>query len=195
MNGQQSGTGCIVRGVAFGLTLLAVGGCDRAVSREQLTKEVLQKDSEFSWVLDRHRALVNRIETYERELALKRSTVEQNIAQMRKDLVASTENVQGRIAEVKKQMEPEVERLGLALSLANEELRVRQFQRASLGRSIAQLRKAGKSAQTAWTEAERARGQEKIDEMLRDAKRIDHEIASLKAHMRLLKIKLLLIRF
>jgi len=186
----------LVRGaMLWWATLACVAGCDHVMSREQLAKEVVQGDPEFQWVLDKHRALVNRIETYERELALKRSTVEQNIAQMRKDLAASTTNVKTRIAEVKKQVDPDRQRLELALSMAGEELRVKRFQRASLGRSITQLRKASKGSQAGWTEAERARQQEKVNEMLQDAKRIDHEIAALKAHMRLLKIKTLLLQF
>ena len=177
------------------LILLGAGGCDRALNREQLVKEALSGDQEFQVVLDKHHILVKRIETYERELALKRSTVEQNIAQMRKDLATSTKHVQSRVAEVKRQMEPDRQRLELALSTANEELRIKRFQRASLGRLIAQLRKASQSVKTVWTEAERGRQQQKLDEMAQDATRIDHEIASLKAHMRLLKIKRLLIQF
>ena len=177
------------------LILLGVGGCDRVLNRAQLAKEVAQGDPEFQWVLDKRHTLVKRIEIYERELALKRSTIEQNIAQMRKDLAASTTNVKARVAEVQKQLDPDRQRLELALSMATEELRVKQFQRASLGRSIAQLRKASKGGQTGWTDAERARGQGQINEMLQDAQRIDHEIASLTAHMRLLKLKLLLIQF
>jgi len=185
----------VVRGAMLWATLACVGGCDRALNPEQLAKEVVNGDPEFQWVLDKHHTLAKRIETYERELALKRSTIEQNIVQMRKDLAASTTNVKARVAEVKKQLDPDRQRLELALSMATEELRVKRFQRASLGRSIAQLRKASKGGQTGWTDAERARGQGQVNEMLQDAQRIDHEIASLQAHMRLLKIKLLLIQF
>jgi uncharacterized protein YdcH (DUF465 family) len=185
----------VVRGLVLVLILAGGAGCDRIASREQLAKQVLKEDPEFEWVLDTHRALTNRIKTYERELALKRSAVEQNIAQMRMDLAASTASVKHRIEEVKKQLDPDRQRMELALLAAVEELRVKRFQRASLGRSIAQLRKASRGDQTRWTDAERAGQQEQLREMVQDAQRLDHEIASLKAHMRLLKIKLLLIRF
>ena len=184
-----------LRGTMLWAILACVAGCDRVMSREQLAKEVTKGDPEFEWVLDKHRALVNRIETYQRELALKRSTIEQNIAQMREGLGTSTTNVKARIAEAKKQIDPDRQRLELALSMAGEELRAKRFQRASLGRSIGQLRKASKGSQAGWTEAERASQQETVNEMLQDATRIDHEIAALKTHMRLLKIKTLLLQF
>ena len=173
----------------------AASGCDQLANREQLAAETIKQDPEFRLVLDKHRALVNRIETYARELALKRSTIEQNITQMRKDLATSSSTVKSRIADVRKQMEPERQRLELALSMAGEELRVKRFQRASLGRSLAQLRKAAKGSSSAFPEAERARQQEKLNEMLRDAQRLDQEIAALKTHMQRLKVKVLLIQF
>ena len=184
-----------VSGSLIACVLIGSAGCGQVIGRQQLTKEVLAKDPEFETVLGKYRNLTNRIETYQRELALKRSTVEQNIAQMRKDLAASTANVKTRIAEVQKQIEPDRQRLQLALSMAEEELRVKRFQRASLGRSMAQLRKASTQSQGTWSDDERKRQDQKIAEMLHDAKRIDQEITSLKTHMRLLKIKMLLLQF
>ncbi|MBI1991745.1 MAG: hypothetical protein HYS71_00700, partial [Candidatus Omnitrophica bacterium] len=109
--------------------------------------------------------------------------------------VTATSNVKGKVAEVKRQMEPERRRLQLELSMANEELYAKRFQRASLGRSIAQLRKAEKTVQAAGTEQARARRQNaQLDELQRDAHRLDQEIAVIKGHLRLLKIKILLIR-
>ena len=173
--------------------LLWTTGCS-PVNREELTNEVLTADPTFASVLDKHRELANRIETYERELALKRGTVEQTIAQMRKDLAASAATVRNKTAETKKRMEPDRERVERALSLAGEELRAKQIQRASLGRSMSQLRKALHNARAVWTEAERSRQEAQIDEMRRDDARLDQEMAAMKAHMRLLKIKLLLIK-
>ncbi|MBI3082958.1 MAG: hypothetical protein HYY90_01115 [Candidatus Omnitrophica bacterium] len=185
----------MVRAWTWILTLLVLAGCSRPLNREQLAKEVVKGDPDFAWVLDKAQALSNRIATYERELALKRSTVERNIAQLRKDLVTATSNVKGKVAEVKRQMEPERRRLQLELSMANEELYAKRFQRASLGRSIAQLRKAEKTVQAAGTEQARARRQNaQLDELQRDAHRLDQEIAVIKGHLRLLKIKILLIR-
>ena len=181
------------------LTLLlfligSLAGCGAPAHREQLTKEVLKTDPDFSSVLDKHRELANRIETYNQELALKRSTVERSIAQLRKDVVTAETNVKGKIAETKKRIEPDEERLQLALSMANEELRTKRVQRASLGRSIAKLKKAMKSASSVWTAEERAHQERQVQEMLRDAARLDQEMAALNAHVRLLKIKLLLIQ-
>ena len=174
---------------------LLVSGCERAANREQLTKDVLKADPEFKWVLEKHRQLLNRIETYERELALKESTVEENIAQLRKDLATATTNVQQKVAEVRKQMDPEREKLQVALAMADEELRLKRFQRASLGRSLSQLKKALKNPKAGWSPEERARNDTQVRDMLADAQRFDQELEGLKRHMRLLKTKSLLLRF
>jgi hypothetical protein len=175
--------------------LLVVGMASCApANREDLVKEVLKADPEFSSVLEKQRELTSRIQTYERELALKRSTIERSIAQLRKDLATAAASTRAKTAEVKKRMEPDRQRLTLALSMSSEELRAKRIQRAGLGRSIAQLRKALNSKDAAWTEQERARQQAQLDEMLQDAARLDQEMAGLKQNVRLLKIKLLLIK-
>lgn len=178
------------------LSVLALlhAGCGPPVNRAQLVQEALKADPDFSWTLTRHRTLANRIETYERELALKRDTIEQNIAQLRKDLSTASENVKRKIAEVKRQIEPDRKRLELALTSANEQLRGMRFQRASIGRSIVQWRKADKANQAGWTPAERTQQRLRLTDMLHDAERLDQELNALKAHVRLLKIKLLLIK-
>ena len=174
--------------------LLALPGCGKPANREQLVQQVLKADPSFGTVLEKHRDLSNKIDTFERELALKRSTVQHSIDQLRKDLAGSTAVVAGKIADAKKRIAPEQERLTLSLSMAAEELRAKRMQRASLGRSISQLKKAVRSAGTAWSADELGRQQAQIDEMLKDAARMDQEMASLKEHVRLLKIKLLLIK-
>ena len=177
------------------LLLTWLAGCAPPAKRETLVQEVLKADPDFGQVLDKHRELQNRIETYQRELALKRSTIERSIAQLRKDLTATVSNVMQKTAETKKRMDPDRARLELALSVASEELQAKRLQRATLGRSLATRRKALNRPDSAWTAQERARQEAQIDEMLRDAKRLDQELAALKAHVRLLKIKLLLIKF
>ena len=183
-----------LRSAALGMALLWAAGCGRPpANREQLVAEVLKADPDFSWALDKHRAISNRIDTYERELALKRTTIEQSIAKMRKDLMTATADVKSKVAELKKQLNPDRQRLEHALAMAGEELHTKRFQRASLGRRIAQLRKAAKSDQSAWDE-ERAKQEGEIKEALKDAERLDREIAGIKEHLRLLKVKVLLLR-
>ena len=162
--------------------------------REDLAKEVLTTDPEFSAVLEKHRELISRIETYERELTLKRGNVERSIAQLRKDLAAAAASTRAKTAEIKKRIEPDQQRLTLALSMSSEELRAKRIQRASLGRSIAQLKKSLNAKDASWTPEERARQQAQLYEMLKDVARLDQEMEGLKQHVRLLKIKLLLIK-
>jgi hypothetical protein len=178
--------------VAALLLCASLGGC-ASKSREQLAQEVLKADPQFASVLDKHREVASRIGTYERELALKRSTVDRSIEQLRKDLAVASANVKAKIAEAKKRLDPELERLILDLEMAEEELRAKRSQRSSLGRSIAKLKKAVKSASDVWTAEERSRQEAQVQDMLRDAARLDQEMATLKKHLNLLKRKRLLL--
>lgn len=155
--------------------------------------EVLGEDPEFAWVLERHRTIANRIETYERELALKRTTVEQNIAQLRKEFEAATEQVRKKIDETKQRLDPDRSTLQMALSQAQTELRAKQLQRSHLGRALAQLRKQGHGGSRS-NESERDGHDAQRQEMLADSRRLDQEMTALRAHLRLLRIKLDLIR-
>lgn len=180
------------RAVWCGLLLIGVAGCS-PVNREQLTKEVLKADPEFAMVLDKRRELSSRIETLKQELALKRTTINQKIGQLRKDLSTAAANGRAKTNEVKQRIEPDRQRLQLALTEASNELRVKREQRAELGRRIAQARKALKSA-TALPVQEQAARETQLNELVRDAGRLDQEMIGIKAHLRLLKVKLLLIK-
>jgi len=188
------GTGlwCLRR---LAMILLAAGLASCApANRDDLIKEVLKADPEFSTVLEKHRELSSRIETAKRELELKRGTIERSIAQLRKDLSAAAASTNTKTSEIKSRMGSDIQRLTMALSMSSDELRAKRIQRASLGRSIAQLRKALNNKDAAWTPEERARQQAQLDEMLKDTARLDGEMIGLKQHVRLLKIKLLLIK-
>ena len=188
----------ILSGRATGLAAafvagIVLAGCAPA-NRDELAKEVLAADPSFAAVLERRRELANRIDTYERELALKRSTVDQTVNQLREDLAASTKAVRAKTQETRAKLEPDRRRLTQALAGAGEALKAKQLERAAIGRSISQLRKSLENSNVAWTDEERTRQAASVDEMVRDADRVDYELDALKAHMRLLKIKLLLVK-
>ena len=187
----RAGLGLLIAG----WLALSVSGCSAPANREQLAKQVLAVDPNFSSVLDQHQDLTSRIETYQRELALKRATIEHSIADLRKELETAVTNVRAKIDAAKAQLDPERKRLEVQLTLAGEELRAKQAQRANIGRSIAKLRKTLKEAGQALTEPERATQEGQLEEHLREGGRLDREISGSKEHIRLLKLKLLLIRF
>ncbi|MBI4343447.1 MAG: hypothetical protein HY601_01355 [Candidatus Omnitrophica bacterium] len=161
---------------------MAAAGC-APVNREQLAEEVAKADPEFSSTLAKHRELTNRLETFERELQLKRTTVERRIQQLRQDLASAAKSLRARVAEIKRLMEPDRRRYELELGLAGEELRAKRSQRASLGRQIVRLKKLGD-----------AKHEAQLKEYLQDAGRLDQEMVGLRRHVRLLKLKLLLIK-
>ena len=177
--------------VISGLLIALVVGC-APTNRDELIKEALAKDPSFKAVLDKRKALDNRIETYEQELELKRTTVDRTIKQLRRDLTESVATVHKKIQHAKSQMEPDRGRMNLALSKAGEELKVKRAHRASIGRQMSQLRKSLKAE--GMTDADRTRQQQQLDELSADAARVDTELKALQEHVRLLKIKLLLLK-
>ena len=164
--------------VGLFLILASLAGC-APINKENLTKEVLAKDPEFGAVLDKHREIASRIQTYSRELAVRRTEVEKKIAQLHKDLVDSAASVRGKSEEIKKRMGPDHVRLQKSLAETGNDLRMKREQRSSLGKQIALARKSSKEASP---------------EMLKQAEELDRDLAALKERVRLLKIELLLIK-
>lgn len=173
---------------------MAVAGC-APVNREELAKRTVAADPAFAAVLDKRETLQGRINTEEKKLDLVRETIQQEITQKKKELAEKAGAVRKKIAEIKTQIQPDIARLTAALAEASGQLRAQQAQRAAIGKEIAQLKKALKTAGAAWGPEQRTLQETQIAERLRDAQRLDHEIASLKDHLKLLKTKLLLVRF
>ena len=177
----------------FPLLLLWAIGCG-PVDRSQLTEEVLKADPSFRTVLEKRDEYASHIETADREFALKQATVQRTMQELREDLAESQQAVRKKTAGFRGLLEPERRRLGFAIEMATDEVRAKGVQRSSLGRSIVRLRKALEGADDTWSEQERSRQDGQLNEMLRDAQRLDDEMAALKAHVKLLKSKLLLLR-
>lgn len=169
------------------LLLTWLVGC-APVNRDELVKQVLKADPEFGAVLEKHRELTNRVETFKRELALKRTNIERSMQQLRRELAAATANVQAKTADAKKRMEPDRKRLEQALASTSGELQAKRQQRAALGRELAQKRKSSEPGASSGSD------DPQLHELLRDVARLDAEMTALKEHARLLKIKLLLIK-
>jgi len=167
-------------------------GC-APVDRPQLVEDVLNADPAFRAVLQKRDEYASRIETLEREVALKRETVKRSIAQMRQELTESMKTVKERKAHFRKMLEPDRERHELALAVAGEEVRAKTSQLTSVKRAIAASRKALDGAE-GWSAEEQRRQEAQLRETERDGERLTDEIAALKEHLRLLKVKLLLIR-
>lgn len=175
---------------------LGLSGCGPPPNLERLRQEVLSGDPEFSSSLEKHDELANKIGLLERNLALKRSQVEKQIAQLRKELDDATAKARQEIQRTKILIQPDAQRVELAFSMAVEERKAKQGQRASISRSVSQLRKSLKEGPNApqWTAPERARMTGELNELLAETRRLDQELAALNEHLRLLKIKRLLLK-
>ena len=173
--------------------LVGIAGCGPP-DRTQLVNDVLAADPAFQAILEQHDEYANQIETAERELALKQTTIQQAIRTLRQDLTESRRAVQKKKAHYKELLEPARRPLALAFSIATEQLRAKRAERASVQRSIAQLQKALREGDEVVSAAERKRRTAQRDEMRRDVKRLEQEFATLQEHLQLLKRKLLLLR-
>ena len=168
-------------------------GCGEGQS-QAFRQEALRADPQFAEVLEKRDQLAGRITLLQRELAVKKSQVEGQIAQLRQELTHAHRQADQKIQQLKAQLSADQERVALAFSMAGEELKAKQSQRASLGRSISQLRKALQGPHQQWTQVDRARMDRDLAELLREATRLDGELTGLRAHVRLLKIKRSLLR-
>lgn len=180
-----------MRVIVCSIVLIALAGCAPR-DRAQLTKEVLDADPAFHAVLERRDDYASRLETAERELALKRATIQRNIRKLREELIESERAVRKKKEQLRTLIEPDRRGLEMDLDMALTELRAKGTHRASIGRAISRLRKAVKQAGEVWSEAERNRQDAQLQDMVRDAQRLDKEVAALKQHIRLLKLKLAL---
>lgn len=187
-----------LRFLALLAALLAAqgSGClPKPVNREELAKQVAKQDPSFSSVLEKYRTLKNRISTYERELAVKKGTIEGGIERLRGELQAATQAVKKKAAETKRLMDPERQHITVSLALAEEQLKTTQHQRMSVGRRMVQLRKAIKVPAKGTAVEAIATYQAQLNDAVTEAQRLDREIALIKDHVRLLKIKARLIEF
>ena len=169
-------------------------GCGPQANEEQLRNEVLKAEPSFADALNKRDELDNRIMQLERELALKQTQVDRQITLLRKELQETRVQVTQKTQKITAVLKPYLERVDHALAMASEELSSKRSQRASISRSISRLRKALKQEKPPWTEPERARMDQELAELLRETERLDHEIAALNEHIRLLKLKRLLLR-
>lgn len=171
-------------------------GCGTRVS-EAVRQEVVKADPQFAKALEQRDELAGRIMLLERELALKKTQIDQQIAKLRKEFAETRLQVRQKVEQTKDLLKPEQERVRFALAMATEELKAKRSQRASVGRSISQIRKTlqGQPQAAAWNNHDRARLETELQELLRETKRLDGEIDGLTKHLRLLKAKQALLRF
>lgn len=170
---------------------LAVCGCENP---QTLRQEVLRADPQFADVLQKRDQLADRITLLQREFAVKKGQIEGRIAQLRQELEQSHRQVDQKVRQFTSQLNTDQERIALALAMAGEELKLKQSQRASVGRSISQLRKSLQDSTHQWTPTDRARMDRELAEWLRETQRLDAELAGLRSHLRLLKHKRTLLR-
>ena len=180
--------------VLLTLAAASAAGCGPPLHPEQLRQQVLEADPDFTRVLERRDEQANRIKLLEREFQLKRREAERQIVHLRDQLRQTRTQVDGKIAESRQLLQPDIDRIEHALAMAAEERKSLQAQRASVGRRISQLRKALKQTPTDWDQAERTRLATQLDELLQEVKRLDQERAAIAQHLRLLKVKRLLLR-
>ncbi len=176
------------------VTFAAVSGCNRrGVDLQAIRREVLAADPEFGEHLERRDELANRVQVLQRELSVKQSQVDRQISQLRDGLRHTTDEVNHNVQSLRGQMSPVTARIDAEMSRGGEELKALRLQRATVGRTMSQLRKSLK-APAELTETERVRMDRELGEILEETNRLDLEIAAVNQHIRLLRNKRLLLR-
>lgn len=171
----------------------AIGACDNPNS-DRLREDVLKADPKFADTLEKRDQLADRIQLIKQEFAVKKSQIQGQIAKLRQELSQAQRQVQQKLQQMSSQLDADRARLAMALSMAREEFKVKQQQRDSLGRSISRLRKALKDSPSTWTESDRAKMDRELADLLQEARRLDQELAGLRAHLQLLTRKHTLLR-
>lgn len=177
--------------MALGALVLGAAGvsCSPPKSVEELRQEILSRDPAFGDALGKRHELASRIDVIERNFELKRTKIEQRIEALRQELKGDRAKADQDIDKTKALLEPDLERLRLALSLASEERRAKQQQLASLKRSLSQMRRALKEDRAQWTTSERAEMERDLADLQQAIERMGHESTGLDEHIRLLKMK------
>lgn len=176
--------------VMMGALIVSASGCGPPADPQQLREEALQADPGFAGVLTLRDEQANRIGLLAREFDLKRTQAEGRIAQLRKEVKDAQQQVEQKIQKSRAVLQPDIDRLRLALSMANDERQAKRAQRASLLRSIGRLKNALKTGEA----ADRTSIERELHDLLQESQRLDREVRALNEHIRLLKIKLLLLR-
>ena len=166
-----------------------IGGCDQFQNQEKLRQEVLSADPQFAHVLQKRDQLADRMILSQREFAVKKGQLEGQIAKLRDELAQARRQADQKIRQSNGQLDADRQRLMLALSMAQEEFKAKHHQRDSLGRSISRLRKALKEPGSTWTNADRARMDRELAQLVEETTRLDQELQGLRSHLRLLKRK------
>ena len=154
-----------------------------------MRRQVLAADPGFGKPLEKRDQLADRINVLRQELALKQAQVDGKITQLRKELRETKTQALQKIEETRQGLSPERERVELALAMAQEEQRVKQQQRQSLGRSISRLRKTLQETPSSWSATERQRLDRELIDLMAELKRVDQELTVLREHVRLLEVK------
>lgn len=182
------------RAICCAVVFCWLAGCGVPPNAQQLREDVLRADPRFAEVLEKRDEQANRIALLEREFDLKQTQAQQQIKQLRDALAEARRQVDQKIQKSKALLKPDLERLELAISMAGNELRAKRSQRAGIGSNISRLKKSLKGGQVSWSEAEGASMNKELNDLLQEAQRLDREIAALSEHIRLLKVKRLLLR-
>ena len=165
-------------------------GCQRKAEDLQAVKSrVLAADEKFSAPLAKHDELANQLQVLDRELQLKRTQIEDQIAKLRGELLEATKQSKQQAEQLKAQLNPEVERVELALAMAKEEQKSKRRQRGALGRSVSKLRKSIKQAQDSQAGEDPTKLSQELTNHLEEMTRLDKELASLGQHIELLEDK------
>src|SRR3990167_908640 len=103
-----------------GMLMLALAGC--GPNKQELAKQVLEKDPKFGQVLQKKSEVDTQILEIEEEFKGVRTRVEAEIARLNPELVAKRRESNQKIAELKKKLEPDKQKIKADIKSAQLQL-------------------------------------------------------------------------
>ena len=177
--------------VACSLMWLALSaGCDRPVSQEQASRQVLAEDPSFQETLAKKTELDTQINGLQRELFAKKSDIDLKVKELQREYQDAKRSTGQQIKVLVVRLQPQREQLQLELTLAQNQRKSARADINGLRRSLGQVRASLKRS-GAVDQAELSR---KLDELGGQLAQRQTETSELDRRLRLLRMKLQLLR-
>ena len=203
--------------LAFLVLVLTVVGCSSA-SRQDMSRDVLQRDPSFQAVLNQRDAIEHQVDNLREQLVAAQTAAEQQVRAVQQEFRQTRGRLQGQIRELVKQLEPEREKLQLDMATSKHQIRTQEAAVQGLQRTIADLQHTlnrstarpsaappapsadgtvpptGGPERSTMGAADRAAVTTQLADTQHQLQQAEQDLAAHRAHLKILEYKLRLLR-
>ena len=185
--GRVVGMICLAAGV------LALAGCGS--NRQEMAKQVLEKDPKFGEVLQKKSEVDTQILEIEEDVKAVRTRVEGEVAKLNQELAAKRREANQKITELKKKLEPDQDKVKAEIKSLQLQLHEKRKSLNQVKDRIEDRRRLiTKGNRTALSPEEQSKLQERMAVFEKEQTMLQDEILRLENDIKILKIKLRLIK-